>query len=433
MTGSTMQGQQVAAVTDGRRLLGGIANRLRAEDDVNRRVVNLVPSENRLSPLASLPLRYDFYNRYFFNARLAEEEWNFRGGQGVGDVEVAVGIPTLARLAGGALVNVRPVSGMSAMFLVLMAFGGEPGDVVVSVDPAAGGHYATTSVIGRLGRRPVTVGQRGGTVDDERLRAVLREHRPALVYLDLQNSLAEIDVAGVVRTVREVSPRTRVHADVSHTLGLVLGGVHRNPLDVGADTMGGSTHKTFPGPQKGVLFTRDADLADLIARTQFETISSHHFAETLSLCLAAAEFELFGAGYAAQVVDNARVLGAELLTFGFEVVVGTDDITDCHQIWVDTGPELDPMRFAAGLATAGVRVNVIPDLPGFDGRPALRLGSAELTFEGARAESMSELAQIFDLVRRGRVDEAGARRAALRENLGEPFFLHHDRPDGHGH
>jgi glycine/serine hydroxymethyltransferase len=427
-----MQGEQASALAEGHRLLGDIADRLRREDDLNRRAINLVPSENRLSPLASVPLRSDFYNRYFFNARLAEEEWNFRGGQGVGDVEVGVGIPTLARLAGGALVNVRPVSGMSAMFLVLMALGGEPGDAVVSIDPATGGHYATTSVIGRLGRRALTVGQRGGTVDAERLRAVLREHRPALVYLDLQNSLAEIDVAGVVQTVREASPHTRVHADVSHTLGLVLGGAHRNPLDLGADTMGGSTHKTFPGPHKGVLFTRDPDIADRIARTQFETISSHHFAETLSLCLAAAEFELFGASYAAQVIDNARVLGAELLTFGFEVVVGTDDITDCHQVWVDTGPETDPMRFAAGLAEAGVRVNVIPDLPGFDGRPALRLGSAELTFEGARAESMSELVQIFDLVRRGRVDEAGARRIALRENLGEPFFLRHDDPDGHG-
>ncbi|MGC4880053.1 hypothetical protein ACLQ26_27760 [Micromonospora sp. DT43] len=384
--------------------------------------VNLVPSENRLSPSAAAPLSTDFYHRYFFNDAQDPTFWQFRGGQPVGRLETDLALPALRRLAEAEHVNLRPISGMSAMLVAMGALGGRPGNTVVSIDPAAGGHYATTSVAQRLGFTACTVGVRRGTVDEDDLRAVLRRHRPALVYLDLQNSLYALDIAAVATIIRQESPATRLHVDCSHTLGLVLGRALDNPLDLGADSMGGSTHKSFPGPHKGVLFTRSDEVRDRLRETQFCLLSSHHFAETIALGLAAAEFEMFGHDYAAQIVTNAQLLGSELLAAGFAVVHDGPHVTDTHQLWLRVGDADRTDTFAERLYQAGVRVNVQVDLPGLPG-PAVRVGVNEFTFDGARQWHTEQLAQVFALARDGETAAAATLRRAVKAELTEPFYL----------
>jgi glycine/serine hydroxymethyltransferase len=375
-----------------------------------------------MSPLASQPLRQDFYNRYFFNDDLNDQSWFFPGGRGVADVEARTGVAALTRLGAAKHVNLRPVSGMTAMLMVLLGLGGAGGSTVVSIDPATGGHYATAALVERLGRQSRVVPQQRGCVDLNLLRKELTGGPVALVYLDLQNCLHRLDVDAVVSTVREHSPTTRVHVDCSHTLGLILGGAHPNPLDAGADSMGGSTHKSFPGPHKGVLFTRSDDGARLLKEAQFHLISSHHFAETLALSLAAAEFEIFGREYARNVVPNAVALAQALQEHGFRLLTEGPELTQTHQVWATVGTPEETMDFAEGLAEAGVLVNVIPDLPGADGH-ALRLGINEITFDGGSVESMRGLADVFSAVRDGRRHEARRLHDAVRDGLGRPHYL----------
>jgi glycine/serine hydroxymethyltransferase len=404
------------------RSLADLVWRIRREDDRNTTAVNLVPSENRPSPLARSVMGLDFANRYFFNETLAEDFWHYRGGEGVGDVETVVTKPALSRLAAADHVNVRPVSGMSAMTIALLGLAERPGSAVVCVDESTGGHYATRSLIERLGRVAVPVRVDRGRVNRDDLRRALLEHDVALVYVDLQNSLWELDVAGVVAEVREHRETARVHVDCSHTMGLVLGGAHRNPLDQGADSMGGSTHKSFPGPHKGVLMTRDARVAEQLQRAQFHLISTHHFAHTLALGLAAAEFEHFGAEYAHQVVTNARALGKALGEKGFDVVSHGDGVTDTHQVWLRFDDPAEPQRISTDLASAGVRVNVLPGLPGVPAT-AMRLGLGELTFAGARENAVWHLADAFVHARAGKPDVATAVRHEVSELLGTPFHF----------
>ncbi|HET6213838.1 MAG TPA: hypothetical protein VFE14_13320 [Micromonosporaceae bacterium] len=365
--------------------------------------INLVPSETRLSPLAATALRSDFYNRYFFNEALDPGFWQFRGGQPACHFETDIALPSLQRLARASHVNLRPISGMSAMLIAMSGLGGPPGGMVVSISQQSGGHYATTSVARRLGFSSATVSIARGVVDQAELRTVLADHRPALVYLDLQNSRHVLDVAAVAAAVAETSPSTLLHVDCSHTLGLVLGGALPNPLDLGADAIGGSTHKTFPGPHKGVLFTRRADLAERLHDAQFTLLSSHHFAETIALGLAAVEFEHFGPGYAQRVLDNARVFEAALTADGFDTATG-GQATQTHQVWVRAGDAERTDTLAETLYHAGVRVNVQLDLPGLPG-PALRLGVNEITFEGAGPVAMGRLAAAFGYARHGRMAE----------------------------
>lgn len=383
--------------------------------------MNLVPSENRMSPLAMTALGTDYQNRYFFNQALDPGFWQFRGAQEVASIELEAQT-ILGELASAQHVNVRPISGMSAMSIALSGHGGEPGGHVVSIDEASGGHYATSGLARRLGFTTSTVPVTAGQVDTDRLTQILREHRPRLVYLDLQNSLHELDVRPIAGLIAEHSPETRLHVDCSHTLGLVLGGAFRNPLDDGADSMGGSTHKSFPGPHKGVLFTRSASVHEELADAQMAMLSTHHLADTLALALAAAEFRHFGPAYAAQVPQNAGLFASKLGAADFDVIGDKEvDYTQTHQVWVRVGDPADTDAFAAALYEQGVRVNVQVDLPGVAG-PVLRLGVSELTFLGARGPAMEGLADEFVRARSGEVsDGEGGRR--VRALCGEPFYF----------
>jgi glycine hydroxymethyltransferase len=392
---------------------------LRAADSNAAQRINLVPSEARMSPLARQPLSTDLYFRYFFNEQADPLFWQFRGGQETGHLEHELAIPALRRLSGATHVNIRPLSGLNAMLLVISALGGEIGSSIVCLDPRSGGHFATESLIRRLGRHPIAIAVREGRVDEDALAVALTRDDVPLVYLDLQNTLTELDVAGAAAVIARHSPGTRLHYDASHTLGLVLGRAHTNPLDAGADSFGGSTHKSFPGPQKGIVLTRDPTIAARLKEAQFDLISSHHFAETIALGLAAAEFEVFGQHYARQVVDNARVLARCLSNHGFEVASGGSEMTDTHQVWMQHGSVESVTRLADRLAAAGIAANVQDDLPGQRG-PAFRLGVNETTFEGASVEAMRTIADAFAHARDGAVPISAAE---IRQMFGAPYHF----------
>ncbi|MDH6709085.1 glycine hydroxymethyltransferase [Kitasatospora sp. MAA19] len=384
--------------------------------------VNLVPSENRMSPLARLPLSSDYYHRYFFNSMLDPDFWQFRGGEPAARLETETAVDSLAELSRAPHINVRPISGMSAMMIALAGLGGEPGGTVLSIDEASGGHYATADAARRLGFASVTLAVTEGAVDEADLERSLRRLKPRLVYLDLQNSRHELQVSRVANLIEAYSPDTLLHVDCSHTLGLVLGGALDNPLDFGADTMGGSTHKTFPGPHKGVLFTRRPELEGRLREAQFRMLSSHHFAETLALGFAAVEFLHFGRSYAEQVISNAQYFGKLLSADGFGVI--TDDggnVTENHQVWVKIGDAAETDRFSQALYEHGIRVNVQVDLPAVPG-PVLRLGLNELTFLGGRESAVEAVAVEFGHARSGRrTDGNGSRR--IRDQLGVPYYF----------
>ena len=406
------------------RQLHGFAQRLRDGHNRSQDALTLAPSENRLSPLAQLPLQLDFHNRYFFNEDHDPDFWQFRGGESVADIETNVAHSSLSALADAPFVNLRPIGGLSAMIVAISAMGGDPGSTVVCIDPASGGHHASVGVIERLGFVPVTVSVEAGAVDIEDLRKILSSQNVSLLYLDLANSLHLLDVTSVAACLAEHSPHTLLHIDASHTLGLILGGQAPNPLDLGATSFGGSTHKTFPGPHKGVLFTRLPHLSRLIKDAQRILVSSHHFAATLSLGLAAREFQHFGPAYARKVVTNAKRLGAELTERGFDVARCTDGFTDNHMLWVDVGDAAATNKLAGALAEANIRANVQTEseMPNISGA-VFRLGTNEVTFEGASETSMALIAEAFAAARDGAVDRAAKHRAQARQAFESPYFF----------
>ncbi len=390
-----------------------------------RRVLNMVPSENSMSALAKLPMLLDVYHRYFFNPYLAADEWNFRGSQDVAELESNYALRLLRELTHAEYVNLRPLSGLSGMALVLSALGGPHGSYVLTVSPEQGGHYATAALARRLGLSTCFIsGPDAHTIDYAAIATTLRQHKPSLVYIDQSNCLFPIDVEALVKVVRSVSTEIIIHVDVSHWMGLVLGAVFPNPLDVGADSFGGSMHKTFPGPQKAIVVTNRKDLWDKIYQAQFEMISSHHFAASISLGIALEEFkECGGAQYASAVVRNTKELGRQLFKLGLGVEAPERGFSGGHQLWIRTSVDgIDAYAASDRLFAAGIRVNAFPELPGIPER-VLRIGVNEATFHGLQLEDMEVLAAIFAaaVLDREDVRRLAERVAELRSKYFQPF------------
>jgi glycine hydroxymethyltransferase len=359
--------------------------------------VNMVPSENAMSPLAKLPLTLDVYHRYFFNDLLRPDEWNFRGAQEVGSIESEIAVPLLRELASADFVNLRPLSGLSGMMLVLSALGGPPGSTIMTVSPEQGGHYATASIAARLGLEVCMLsGPDAHTIDFDHAAKVIRDKQPTLVYVDQSNCLFPLDVANLVEVVRASASGALVHVDASHWMGLIFGAQLPNPLEAGADSFGGSTHKSFPGPHKAVFATNRSDLAQRVRDTQFFLISSHHFASVLALTLAMLEFkECDGNGYARRIISNTQRFGAELERNGLVLDAADRGFSAGHQLWVRTEPGgVNAFEASEQLYAAGIRVNVFPELPGIP-EAVLRIGLNEATYHGLDEADMATLAEVF--------------------------------------
>lgn len=372
--------------------------RLLAENESEaRRGLSMVPSENAMSGISKLPMLLDPYHRYFFNESDHPDRWHFRGAQKLRDLEMGLTVPLLRELGHAEHVSVRPLSGLSAMTLVLASLGGEPGSTVFTIAPENGGHFATASVARRLGLKVEFLRGAGPhELDLDHAAELLSRVRPSLVYVDQSHCLFPVDVASLVATVRTAAPDTLVHVDASHWFGLVLGGAFRNPLDEGADSFSGSTHKTFPGPQKATVLTRDTRIDERVRETQDYLISSHHFASTIGLGIALLEFrDCGGPEYARAVVAHTQRFGRLLDERGITVAAKERGYSAGHQLWLDTETDgIAPKVASDRLFAAGLRVNFMAGLPGFPGQ-GVRIGLNEPTYQGLAGDDLTELADVF--------------------------------------
>ena len=405
---------------------------LERNEALARDTINMVPSEACTSPLTRLPLLLDVYHRYFFNDRELPTDWHFRGSQGVAALETRLSIVLLQELAAASFVNVRPLSGLNGMTLIMSGLAGPPGSTVMCLALQQGGHYATPHIAKRLGLEPCFItGPDAHTIDYDGVCRTIELERPGLVYVDQSNCLFPIDVAELVAAVRSVAPDTLVHVDVSQLLGLVLGRQLPNPLELGADSFGGSTHKTFPGPQKAIFATNREDLAERVRSAQMFMISSHHFAASIALGIALLEFkECGGSEYARRVVENTRRLGAELAARGIDVEAQERGFSAGHQLWLKTASSgVDAFEASDRLYDSGLRVNAFPFLPGIR-EPCIRIGTNEATYHGLTSEDMPELADIFAAAVFDRADtsELATHTADLRRRYRLPFAYRPEDP-----
>jgi len=409
----------------GKPAIKDILLKLSAHENRAIRSFNLTPSENVLSPLAKLPLVADIYSRYFFEHLDLHGFWMFYGGIEAGEVQSSVLEPMLRRLTGARYVDTRPLSGLNCMTVVISGLC-PPGGTMLTVPLESGGHMSTQQISKRLGVEAVPMPMHVHEVDLEGFERALRRRRIDVVYLDQSTQLFPIDPAPLRRIIDAVSPGTVLHCDTSHTNGLVLGSALPNPLERGAHTFGGSTHKTLPGPHKGFVATNDAQLAERIGGAAYDLISHHQVAASISLAITLDEFEhKDGSGYARRICTNALALARTLADEGLPVGGEGRGWTRCHQVWAAASPGVDPHAAAAELYAAGLMVNILPGLPSIPGI-AFRFSTSELTRLGADEDDVAALGSVLAQALKGNsVSTLGrATIQGLRAKLSRPRYCY---------
>ena len=317
------------------------------------------------------------------------------------DVVENIAIERAKELFGAGYANVQPHSGAQANMAVFFALL-EPGDTVLSMSLAHGGHLSHGSPVNMSGKYwkivPYGVTEAEGVIDYEEVRRLALECKPKLILAGASAYPRLIDFKKFSDIAKEVGAYLMV--DMAHIAGLVAAGVHPSPIPY-ADVTTTTTHKTLRGPRGGLILTNDEELAKKINKAIFPGIQGGPLMHTITakaVCFGEALKPEFKA-YAEQIVKNAAALAKGLLAEGFKLVSGGTDnhlmLVDLTGMKINTGKEAEHLLDEIGITC---NKNAIP----FDTQKpfvtsGLRLGAAAVTTRGFVEEDMAEVAHIIGL------------------------------------
>ncbi len=359
--------------------------------------LNLIASENVMSKTALKAYLSDFMFRY---AEGKPFKRYYQGTKYLDELEVFTA-KIIGDMLGTNMVELRPISGTianAAVFRVLAA----PGEKAAIAPVQAGAHVSHTKfgTLGALGiiQVPLPYDDENMNVDVDKAVKVVEKEKPKFVVLGGSVYLFPHPVEELADAIHSVGGK--LVYDAAHVLGLIMGGVWRNPLEKGADAMTASTHKTFPGPQGGLIAFTDEKLFKDVGKTVFPWfVSNHHLHRIPATAVTALEMMEYGREYAKAIVENARKLAESLAEEGFDVVGENLGYTRSHQVLVDVRRLGGGAKCAALLESAGIIVNknLLPwDPPEAVKDPSgLRIGVQEVTRLGMGKSEMKEIATLM--------------------------------------
>jgi glycine hydroxymethyltransferase len=363
--------------------------------------INLLPSENMTSPQARALLSSDFVNRYTLpvEAEYAGEymENSYRGTRITTDVERKCE-EVCREVFKSKHACVQPLSGHIAAMITIVATT-KRGDKVAAISDEFGGYdgYAQKYIPDILGLNALKLPFAADVwnLDVDRVSHMIRKESPRLVILGASLILFPYDVKPVAEACRAVGA-TLVY-DGSHVLGLIAGGEFQKPLKQGVHILYGSTHKSFFGPQGGLIVTDSKDLDDKVRKNlTWRVVDNVHWNRVASLGQALLEMKRYGPQYAKQVVKNSKRLGKELMERGFPIMFEELGFSQSHQLLMDKGE----VKAIYGLTINDFSIrleksNLIIDSVG-------RLGTAEITRLGLKEKDIPELADMYMEAAKGR-------------------------------
>jgi glycine hydroxymethyltransferase len=323
--------------------------------------------------------------------------------------------------------NVQPHSGAQANTAVYFAVL-EPGDLIMGMDLAHGGHLTHGSPVSISGKyfKVVFYGVNRDTqtIDYDEVRAVARKHKPKLIVAGASAYPRVIDFAAFAEIAGEVGAYLMV--DMAHIAGLVAAGLHPSPVPH-ADFVTTTTHKTLRGPRGGMILCKE-EHAKAVDKAVFPGIQGGplmHIIAAKAVAFKEAQQPEF-ASYQRQIVSNASALAEALLERGFHLVSGG---TDTHLMLVDlrskniTGKEAEALLDAAGITANKNAIPFDPEKPFISS--GIRLGTPAVTTRGMREGEMVKIAEAVDLVlsHKGSSEKVEAGKKIVRE-LCESFPLY---------
>jgi glycine hydroxymethyltransferase len=385
---------------------------LDGELERQRNTVELIASENFTSPAVLAAQGSVLTNKY---AEGYPGKRYYGGCEQVDKVE-NLAIERAKQLFGAEHVNVQPHSGSQANEAAYAALV-DPGDKVLSMDLAHGGHLTHGMKINFSGRTydfvHYGVGE-DGYIDYDQVRDIALRERPKMI---LAGASAYPRVFDFER-FREISDEVGAFflTDMAHIAGLIAAGVHPSPIPY-SEIVTTTTHKTLRGARGGMILCRE-EFAKKVNSRVFPGMQGGplmHAIAGKAVALGEAlqpEFE----EYARNIVANCKVLATGLLEGGLDLVSGG---TDNHLILVDlkdagvTGKELEDSLEAVGITCNKNMVPNDPEPPTVTS--GIRLGTAAMTTRGMGEDEMQEIADIIIATTHGETDGLRDRVKALTE------------------
>jgi len=384
---------------DTRAQLLDMARLCRTQDRWRGETINLIASENVLSPAARALLDSDFHHRY---AEGHPGSRYYEGTRVIDEVETKTR-ELIEKIFEADRVDVRLPSGTMANEAVFSALMKERGTAIVH--GIAGGGHISHARFGALGKHADRILELPRQDDGYRLDPVaasemIRAEKPRLVVLGRSLFLFPEPVEEIRGACDEVG--ALILFDASHVLGLIAGGEFQDPLSEGADLLTASTHKTFFGPQRGIVVARgkDDEFWKPIDRAVFPGVTSnHHLFSLPALHAASLEVIEFGRQYASDVVRNAQALGAALDARGFDVAAKELGYTRSHQVAFSAAAHGGGRDASRRLCDNGVvtNMNLLPGEPRKNARnpSGIRLGVQEMTRFGMDEGAMEVIAGLI--------------------------------------
>ncbi len=372
-------------------------NAIQNETNRQRNKIELIASENFVSETVMEANGSTLTNKY------AEgyPSKRYYGGCEHVDVVESIAIERAKKLFGAGFANVQPHSGAQANMAVFFALL-TPGDTVLSMNLAHGGHLSHGSPVNMSGKYwnivPYGVSEKDNVIDYEEVRRLALECKPKLILAGASAYPRVIDFKKFSEIAKEVGAYLMV--DMAHIAGLVAAGAHPSPVPY-ADVVTTTTHKTLRGPRGGLILTNDEELAKRINKAIFPGIQGGPLMHTIAakaVCFNEALQPSF-TDYANQIVKNASALAKTLLEEGFQLVSGGTDnhlmLVNLTGMKVDTGKEAEYLLDEVGIT---VNKNAIP----FDTQKpfvtsGIRVGTAAVTSRGFKEDDLVEVGKLISL------------------------------------
>ena len=380
-----------------------IFNNIQLEYERQNNQIELIASENVASQ-AVLDAQGSVFTNKYAEGYPAKR---YYGGCENADLVENLAIDRIKNIFGAEYAHVQPHSGSQANMAVYFA-ALKPGDKVLGMDLAHGGHLTHGSAVSFSGKlyNFISYGVRQDTeqIDMEEVEEIALEHRPKMIIAGASAYPRHIDFEGFRRIADKVDALFMV--DMAHIAGLIAGGAHPSPVPY-ADFVTSTTHKTMRGPRGGLILAKEK-WASLLNSNIFPGIQGGPMVHTIAAKAVSfkeamtSEFK----DYQHQVVENAKVLADNLVSKGYRLVSGG---TDNHLMLIDltnkniTGKEAEELLGEAGIT---VNKNAIP----FDRKSrfvtsGIRIGTPLVTTRGLQAKDMEYVAGFIDRVIQHRNEE----------------------------
>lgn len=372
-----------------------ISDAINNETNRQKYQIELIASENIVSKAVLEAQGSVFTNKYAegYPAR------RYYGGCEFSDDIESAAIERICELFGTKYANVQPHSGASANLAVYLAFL-EPGDTILGMSLAAGGHltHGAQRTLSGMWFNSVQYGikEDDGLIDYEQMEQLAREHKPKIIVAGISSYPRVVDWSRFRKIADEVGALLLV--DMAHIAGLAAAGVYPSPAGI-ADVITSTTHKTLRGPRGGIILTDSEEISKKINSAVFPGLQGGPLMHVIAAKAVAfkealqPEFK----EYAKQVVANAKALSSVLVDRGLKITTGG---TDCHLMVVDltpletlTGKEAEKVLERAGLTS---NKNAIPNDPR---NPfvtsGLRFGTCAGTTRGFKEEQFEEVGNLI--------------------------------------